>query len=146
MICLTDGACDDCLGNGPCVGGFCTVGGAACTGVFTDVCVDPNDNCKDGGCIESSNSRVPPTTIVYCPDNIPTLSQWGLILFGMLLLTAMFVVIRRRGLPPHMTASLLVLGAVGLAVATAAYAQIQSERVCGESDIAVEFVNDLLNS
>ena len=28
----------------------------------------------------------------------------------------------------------------------ATYAQIQSERVCGESDISVEFVNDILNS
>jgi hypothetical protein len=36
--------------------------------------------------------------------------------------------------------------AVGLAVATAAYAQIQSERVCDETDIVVEFVTDLLNS
>ena len=43
------------------------------------------------------------------PAQIPTLSQWGLILFGMLLLTAMFITIRRRGLPTQMTASLLLL-------------------------------------
>ena len=30
---------------------------------------------------------------------IPTLSQWGLIGFGVLLLAAMFVTIHRRGLP-----------------------------------------------
>ena len=83
-----------------------------------------------------------------CPDwnRIPTLSQWGLILFGMLLLTLMFLTIRRRGLPTHLSASLLVIGAVGLAMAATAYDQIQSERVCGASDIAVEFVNDILKS
>ena len=81
-----------------------------------------------------------------CPKNIPTLSQWGLILFGMLLLTTMFIVIRRRGLPTQMTASLLVLLAVGVLATGASYAEIQSNRVCGETDVAVEFVNDILNS
>ncbi len=33
------------------------------------------------------------------PGVIPTLSQWGVIGFGLLLLTAMFLTIRRRGLP-----------------------------------------------
>jgi hypothetical protein len=111
-------------------------------GCLTDFCVPRSTICAEHDCIDSSGPAL--ESLIDCYF-IPTLSQWGLILFGMLLLTAMFLAIRRRGLPTHMTASLLVLGAVGLAVATAAYAQIQSERVCGESDVAVEFVNDILN-
>jgi len=33
------------------------------------------------------------------PDKIPTLSQWGLISFGLLLLGAMYLTVRRRGSP-----------------------------------------------
>ena len=41
---------------------------------------------------------------------------------------------------------MLILGLlmIGLSAATVAYAQIQSERVCGERDVAVEFVIDIL--
>ena len=35
--------------------------------------------------------------------NVPTLSRWGLILFGLLLFTAMFVTIRRHALPARET-------------------------------------------
>lgn len=75
---------------------------------------------------------------------IPTLGQWGLILFGMLLLTMMYLTIRRRGLPSQMTARLLVLLAVGVLATGASYAEIQSNRTCGETDVAVDFINDLL--
>ena len=81
---------------------------------------------------------------VDCPHVIPTLSQWGLILFGMLLLTAMFITIRRRGLPTQWSASLLVLMSAGLIAVSVSYAEIQSNRVCGETDVAVDFVNDIL--
>lgn len=40
------------------------------------------------------------------PNNIPTLSQSGLILLGLLFLLAMFLTIRRRGLPGHVNASM----------------------------------------
>ena len=97
--------------------------------------------CANGGCVEPSTK----TTTIFCPNNIPTLSQWGLILFGMLLLTLMFITVRRRGLPTQMTASLLVLMAAGLVAVGASYAEIESNRVCGEMDVAQEFVNDLLD-
>ena len=123
----------------------CALPGICVSGNY---CKAQQPQCNDGGnCTATSDFlNIPLPKVVLCPNNIPTLSQWGLILFGMLLLTMMFLTIRRRGLPTHLAASVLVLGAVGLAVATASYAQIQSERVCGESDIAVEFVKDILNT
>ncbi len=85
------------------------------------------------------------TEIPFPQLSIPTLSQWGLILFAMLLLTALFVTIRRRGLPTQMTASLLVLMSAGLIAVSVSYTEIQSSRSCGENDVAEQFVNDLLN-
>ena len=67
------------------------------------------------------------------------------ILLSLLLLTAMFLTIRRRGLPTRVTASLLVLMAAGVVAVGASYAEIQSSRSCGETDVTVEFVNDLLS-
>ena len=78
-------------------------------------------------------------------SSVPTLSQWGLILFGLLLLSAGFLTIRWRRLPTRVTASLLVLVAAGVVAVGSSYAQIQSSRSCGENEVAVEFVNDLLN-
>ena len=81
-----------------------------------------------------------------CLTVIPTLSQWGLILFGMLLLTVTFYTIRRRGLPTGATAGMLAVLGVGLATVVTSYASVQSERVCGEeNDVAVELIQNLLN-
>lgn len=113
-----------------------------CASAGAGTCQRQMDQCLNGGCVTSSSIG----NIIDCPSNvIPTLSQWGLILFGMLLLSMMFWTIRRRGLPTHMAAGLLVIGMMGFTAATVAYSQLQSERVCGESDVAVEFVNDILN-
>ncbi len=144
--CIVDVNCGtaiDCTvgGDGLCGPGFICMdavngcGFALCAPICTD-----EFNC---GALHAFGAGVP---FPDCPKNIPTLSQWGLILFGMLLLTTMFIVIRRRGLPTQMTASLLVLMAVGVLATGASYAEIQSNRVCGETDVAVEFVNDILNS
>jgi hypothetical protein len=38
-----------------------------------------------------------------------------------------------------------VLVAAGVVAVGSSYAEIQSNRSCGEKDVAVEFVNDLLN-
>jgi len=135
---------DDCGIFGPCISGECDVNSQACTIFPVNTCEDVAPECANGQCFAASD--FPNNDIVFCPHNIPTLSQWGLILFGMLLLTTMFIVIRRRGLPTQMTASLLVLMAVGVLATGASYAEIQSNRVCGETDVAVEFVNDILNS
>ncbi|MBW2272380.1 MAG: IPTL-CTERM sorting domain-containing protein [Deltaproteobacteria bacterium] len=132
----------DCNTNANCAAGSVCVDKAftGCSSAGAGNCQKLLATCGNGGCVTSSTIE----NVVDCPSNIPTLSQWGLILFGMLLLTMMFWTIRRRGLPTHMSASLLVIGMFGLSAATVAYAQIQSERVCGERDVAVEFVIDIL--
>ncbi|MFQ5459131.1 MAG: IPTL-CTERM sorting domain-containing protein, partial [Myxococcota bacterium] len=83
-----------------------------------------------------------------CPGNIPTLSQWGLILFGMLLLTMMFLVIRRRGLPTHMTASVLLLLAAGFIAVSMSYGAIQSNRSCDvdRNDVAVQLWQEIFSA
>lgn len=128
---------DDCTLDRICIA-------APVNGCGINTCEVLAPECANGECDFASD--FPNNSIVFCPHNIPTLSQWGLILFGMLLLTTMFIVIRRRGLPTQMTASLLVLLAVGVLATGASYAEIQSNRTCGETDVAVEFVNDILNS
>ncbi len=40
---------------------------------------------------------------------------------------------------------MIVLIAAGVVAVGASYAEIQSSRSCGETDLAVEFVNDLLS-
>ena len=130
---------DNCPPNRICIA-------APVNGCATNTCEVLAPECANGQCGVNDVSDFPNNDIVHCPHNIPTLSQWGLILFGMLLLTTMFIVIRRRGLPTQMTASLLVLMAVGVLATGASYAEVQSNRVCGETDVAVEFVNDILNS
>jgi hypothetical protein len=104
--------------------------------------------CLDGTCATNDGTaasyfKPTPAVRVFCLNNVPTLSQWGLILFGMLLLTAMFITIRRRGLPTQMSASLLVLLSAGVMAVSVSYAEIQSNRVCGETDVAVNFVADI---
>ena len=54
----------------------------------------------------------------------------------------MFVAIRRGDL--SMRGSVVGLLAVGLIGVSAAYYQIQVNRSCGDQDVAVEFINDLL--
>ena len=85
-------------------------------------------------------------TVIACPGNIPALSQWGLILFGLLLLIVMARVFRRGGPVTPVAASLLLLMSAGLIAVSVSYSEIQANRVCGETDVAVEFVRDLLQS
>jgi len=148
---------EQCIESVICAGAIdCTIGGDALCGPLS-ICMDAANGCGFALCAPECPDEFncnalhpfgsfPVIPFPDCPKNIPTLSQWGLILFGMLLLTTMFIVIRRRGLPTQMTASLLVLMAVGVLATGASYAEIQSNRVCGETDVAVEFVNDILNS
>ena len=100
------------------------------------------DAVENGGCENLAND---------CPALgrnvnvlIPTVSQWGLILFGLLLLSATLLAIRRRGSPTPVTTSLLVLMAAGVVAVGASYAEFESSRSDGGTDVAVEFVNDLL--
>ena len=95
--------------------------------------------------IRGSGGDTQITAIPFSIIAVPTLSQWGLILFGLVLLTAGLLTIRWRGLPTQVTASLLVLVAAGVVAVGSSYAEIQSSRSCGETDVAVEFVKDLLN-
>ena len=140
-FCAENVACTAVCPATPCLAGTICIDAVNDCGAATCVPVCPDEfNCQD---LHVFGAGAP---FPECPKNIPTLSQWGLILFGMLLLTTMFIVIRRRGLPTQMTASLLVLLAVGVLATGASYAEIQSNRGCGETDVAVEFVNDILNS
>jgi len=84
-------------------------------------------------------------TAILFPVAVPTLSQSALILVGLLLLGAGFLTIRRRGLPTQIMMSLLVLIAAGVGAVGASYVEIESSRTCGETDVAVEFVSNLLN-
>lgn len=103
-----------------------------------------NGECPAGGPFSDFTTE----TYVDCPGNIPTLSQWGLILFGMLLLTMMFLVIRRRGLPTHMTASVLLLLAAGFIAVSMSYGAIQSNRSCDvdRNDVAVQLWQEIFSA
>ena len=79
-----------------------------------------------------------------CEKIAPTLSQWGLIVLGLLLLVAMFLTVRRRSLRGQTTPSLLALMAAGVLAVSVSYAEIQSSRSCADTDLAAELVNDLL--
>lgn len=124
-------------GDAACPNGICV--SAAVTGCPTNQCfvqdADCNTNCPNASAIGN---------VVLCYLVIPTLDQWGLIAFGLMLLTAMFVVLRQRRLPSHIAAGMLILIGVGLAGVVTSYAAIQSQRTCSDTDVAVEFVHELL--
>jgi len=148
---------EDCLETVLCGGAInCTVGGqATCnTALPGSICMDAANGCGFAICAPQCTDQsgcgalhpfgsFPGTPFPLCPNNfIPTLSQWGLIGFGLLLLTAMFVAIRRGNL--SMRSGVVGLLAVGLIGVSASYYQIQVNRSCGDQDVAVEFVQGLL--
>lgn len=63
-------------------------------------------------------------------DLIPTLSQWGIIILGLLLLTVGTIIIRRRMVPPRIAGSMLVFLFVVVGSLVWGYTSIQDARTC----------------
>jgi len=134
----------------------CTVGGqATCdTAAAGTTCSDPVNGCGFSVCLSPCGPDICIASHVFgagfpfpdCPEEpVPTLSQAGLILLGVLLLIGgAFLQRRRATMSKGFAASMLALlltAAVGSAVA---YGTIQSNRTCGDPNV-VDLVQKVIS-
>ncbi len=118
------GIADMIAGNGA----DCSMLGSCCTQAGQCIPDSTKCCCEINGGIFSGVGEAECTTGPCAGAGVPSLSQWGLIVLGLLLIAGMFFISKRRDVSAQINTGLLFMLATALIGVGLAYGSIQSER------------------